>query len=112
MQNILLFTAQAAQPGQPNMLGAMLPFVLVIAIFYFMIIAPQRRKEKELKKQIDELRAGTRILFCGGFIGTIVEAKQSTFRVEIAKDTVVEIARGAVNRILKDGEAAVVDQHA
>ena len=106
--SILPLLAQDAQQA-PNPMLQFLPIILIIAIFYFMMIRPQQRKEKERKKEIEALRAGARILFAGGFIGTIVEAKEATFRVEVAPDVVVEIARGAVIRALKEGEAVSVD---
>ena len=107
-----IFAQQAAPaPGQgPGGLVSFLPFILIIAIFYFMMIRPQQRKEKERKKQIEELRAGARILFAGGLIGRITEARESTFKVEVADGVEIEIARGAVIRPLKDGEAVSVDE--
>ena len=109
-----IFAQQAAPaPGQaPGMGGiaSFLPFILIIAIFYFMMIRPQQRKEKERKKQIEELRAGARILFAGGIIGRITEAREATFKVEVADGVEIEIARGAVIRPLKDGEAVSVDE--
>ena len=106
----LLADGTAPAPGASGGLGMFLPFVIIIAIFYFMMIRPQQRKEKERKKEIEALRAGARILFAGGLIGTIVEAKESTFRVEISDGVVVEIARGAVIRTLKEGEVASLDE--
>ena len=44
----------------------------------------------------EELRAGAKVIFAGGFIGTIVEAREKTFKIEIAGDVVVEVARAAV----------------
>lgn len=108
---VLPILAEGAAPAAaPGGLGMFLPFLIIIAIFYFMMIRPQQRKEKERKKEIEALRAGARILFAGGLIGTIREAKEATFRVEIASGVEVEIARGAVIRTLKDGEAASLDE--
>ena len=104
-----IFAQQAAPAQGQGGLGMLLPFVLIIAIFYFMMIRPQQRREKERKKQIEELRAGARILFAGGLIGRITEARESTFKVEVADGVEIEIARGAVIRPLKDGEAVSVD---
>jgi preprotein translocase subunit YajC len=69
------------------------------------MIRPAQRKEKERKKEISELRAGTKVLFAGGLIGTIVEVKDATFRVEVADGVVLEIARGAVQRSLQANES-------
>lgn len=106
----LLLAQQTAQASQGNPLMGFAPFILIFAIFYFMMIRPQQRKDKERRKQIEELRAGTRVLFGGGILGTIIEAKQATFRVEIADRVQIEIARSAVNRVLKDGEIATLEE--
>ena len=112
---MLCDAAPAAAPTAPagaqqqSGFGMMVPMLLILAIFYFMMIRPQQRKEKERKKQIEELRAGARILFAGGLIGRITEARESTFKVEVADGVEIEIARGAVIRPLKDGEAVSVD---
>ena len=51
---------------------------------------------------IDELRAGAKVLFAGGFIGKIVEAKDKTFRIELADGVVVEVARAAVQSVVTE----------
>lgn len=102
-----LFLAQA-QPG--GLSGMLIPMLIVIGIFYFMMIRPQQRKERERKKMIEELRAGQRVLFAGGLIGTIKEAKEFVFLIEIADGVVIEVARGAISRALADGEVAVADE--
>ena len=108
--NAGIMMAQAAAPGAAGMGGMLLPMVLVFGIFYFMMIRPQQRKEKERLRMIAELRAGQRVVFAGGLIGTIVEARDATFLVEIAPKVSVEVARGAVSRVLKDGEAATLEE--
>ena len=96
---IMLCTAAAAAPAQPQQqspFGMLVPMLLILAIFYFMMIRPQQRKEKERRKMIDELRAGAKIVFAGGLMGTIQEATEKTFKVEICPGTTVEIARACV----------------
>ncbi len=98
--------AGARQP-QPGAFGSpMVIMLLMFAILYFVMIRPQQRKEKERRAQIEALRAGVRVLFCGGMIGTIEEVKkEGTFLVRVADGVVVEIARGAVERPLPDAKA-------
>lgn len=104
MQNILSL-AQAAAPAQQGGIGTMMvPMLIIFAIFYFLMVRPQQRKEKERQKTIEALRAGTRVLFAGGLIGTISEVRQATFVVEIDKGVKIEIARGAVQRPLSADE--------
>ena len=97
--------ATNAQPAQQGGFGMMIPMLLILAIFYFMMIRPQQRKEKERRKMIEELRAGAKVVFAGGFMGTIVEATEKTFRIEIAPGTVVEVARASVSGVVADGTA-------
>lgn len=98
--------AAPAAAGQPQpqgfSFGALVPFILLFAIFYFMMIRPQQRKEKARQKIISELRAGRRVSFAGGLIGTITEAKEQTFVIEICPGTTVEVARGAIAGVLDD----------
>jgi preprotein translocase subunit YajC len=96
---IMLCDAAAAQPQQQSPFGMLVPMLLILAIFYFMMIRPQQRKEKERRRMIDELRAGAKIVFAGGLMGTIQEATEKTFKVEIAPGTVIEIARACVQGV-------------
>ena len=111
MTAIVAQTEGTPAPGGPfGNMGMMLPILLMIGVFYFMMIRPQQRKDKERRKQIEEMKAGTRVLFSGGIIGRIREKKEGTFMVEVANGVILEIAQGAVNRVLQDGEAAVVEE--
>lgn len=96
--------ADAPQPPQPQQGGFMMPvmMLLLIALFYVMMIRPQQRKEKERRKMIDELRAGKKVIFAGGLMGKIVEAKEKTFKIEIAGDVVIEVARAAVQTVVEE----------
>ena len=106
--NAMMFFAQAAQEAakpaaqQGGGLGMLVPMLLIFAIFYFMMIKPQQRKEKERRKMIEELRAGARVVFAGGFIGTIKESREKTFLIEIAPGVSVEVARASVSGVAED----------
>lgn len=96
----------ASATPAPNPLLQFLPFILIFAILYFMMIRPQQRKEKERRKMIEELRAGAKIVFAGGLMGTIQEATEKTFKVEIAPGTTIEIARSCVSGVVPAEGAA------
>ena len=91
-----------AQQQQGGGFSMFIPMLIIFAIFYFMMIKPQQRKEKERRKMIQEMRAGTKVVFAGGLIGKIVEAKERTFMIEIAGDVVIEVARNAVQGLAAD----------
>ena len=105
---IMLCDAAAAAPAAPAAtpqpagggMGMMVPMLLILAIFYFMMIRPQQRKEKERRKMIEELRAGAKIVFAGGLMGTIQEATEKTFKVELCPGVTVEIARSCVSGVV------------
>jgi preprotein translocase subunit YajC len=96
----------APVPQQPGGAGMLVPMLLILGLFYFMMIRPQQRKEKERRKMIDNLRAGAKIVFAGGLMGTIVEAAEKTFKVEIAPGTVIEIARASVSGVVEADSTA------
>ena len=109
MNSALMFcdaAPAAAAAQQPGGMGMLIPMLLILAIFYFMMIRPQQRKEKERRKMIEELRAGAKIVFAGGLMGTIQEATEKTFKVEIASGTVIEIARSCVSGVVADEKKA------
>ncbi|HBO99334.1 MAG TPA: preprotein translocase subunit YajC [Verrucomicrobia bacterium] len=95
-----------AAPQQQSGFGMLVPMLLILAIFYFMMIRPQQRREKERRKMIENLRAGAKVVFAGGFIGTIVEATEKTFRIETAPGNVVEVLRSAVSNIVEADKPA------
>lgn len=97
--NSLAMFADAAAPQAQNGFGMLVPMLLILAIFYFMMIRPQQRKEKERQKMIEELRAGAKIIFAGGLLGTIKEAKEKTFIVETISGAEIEILRSAVQGV-------------
>lgn len=110
MDNLFNILAQAAQgPQQGGVLNMLVPMVIIFAIFYFLMVRPQQRKEKERRAAIDAMRAGQKILFGNGFIGTIAEVKEFTFMVEVAPGVKIEIARGAVQRQLEENETPTAE---
>ena len=111
MTAILMYlsVAAAAAPAAPGggsggFGGMLIPMILIFAVFYFMMIRPQQRKEKERRAMIDSLKTGERVLFSGGIIGTVSNVKDSTFVIKVADNVKIEVARGAVSRVLEKGE--------
>jgi preprotein translocase subunit YajC len=98
------------QGGGMLMIGYML---IIFALFYFMMIRPQMKKEKERKKMIENVKSGDRVMFCGGLIGVVANVKDATFSVKVADNVKLEVARGAILRVLeKDEVPGEVDKNA
>ena len=77
-----------------------LPMILIFVIFYFMLIRPQRKKDKEAKKMLENLKVGDRICTIGGIYGTIVRIKDDVLTVEVGEaKTPMVFARWAIKNI-------------
>jgi preprotein translocase subunit YajC len=91
--------------GQGNPLTLLLPFALIFAIFYLLIIRPQQKRQKEHQKMLDAVQNGDRVLTTGGIIGNVVGTKEEDglliLVVKIADNTKVEVARGHVQQVLR-----------
>jgi preprotein translocase subunit YajC len=94
--------APAAAGGSPYQFPIMM--VILFAIMYFMMIRPQKRREKERKEMIASVKTGSRILMTSGIMGQIVNVKESTLVVRIAENTKVEVVRSAIAQVLEEGE--------
>ena len=99
-------TAEVASEDLPMssqiiiMLVQLLPMILIFVIFYFMLIRPQRKKDKEAKEMLKNLKVGDRICTIGGFYGTIVRIKDDVLTIEIGEaKTQAMIARWAVRNV-------------
>ncbi len=94
--------ADAAPAASPLQFPIMM--VILFGIMYFMMIRPQRRREKERKEMINSVKSGNRVLLTSGILGDIIEVKENTLIVRIAESTKVEIVRAAISQVLENGE--------
>ncbi|HLP08105.1 MAG TPA: preprotein translocase subunit YajC [Opitutaceae bacterium] len=110
-QDLPSFLAQASAPASApsgaggNPLINMLPFVLLIAAMWFLMIAPQRKKQKEHAKMLSSIKSGDEVLTSGGIYGMVVTVKEDRFVVRIADGTKVELAKGFVQSVEKKSDS-------
>jgi preprotein translocase subunit YajC len=115
MMNYLTLTlaqagAPAADPFGMGQWGMLLPMVIIFAMLYFMMIRPQQRKEKERRKLIENIKSGERVMFSGGILGTVTNVKEGIFVVKIADNVKIEIARGAVIKVVEKGDKVEAEE--
>jgi len=91
--NFLLFYFQG-EGG--SVIWTFLPFIFIFGIFYFLVIMPQRRQAKELQAMIAELKINDEIVTNGGVIGRIKELRETSYIIQSADKSFIEIARTAV----------------
>ena len=91
-----------AQMGIIGTLISLLPMVLIFVIFYFMLIRPQRKKEKKVQEMLNALKVGDRVSTIGGIYGTITNIKDDTLELSVGKDNVKLIFARWVIRQVED----------
>ena len=101
--SILLPLAQGASGG--GGFGQFLPIILLILGFWFLILAPQRNRQKAHDKMLSELQTGDEIVTSGGVYGTITNVKEDRFVVRIADNTKIELGKGFVANKVAPAEA-------
>jgi preprotein translocase subunit YajC len=106
MKEFVLFMLMAApQGGEGSSGGAagslmtFLPFVAIIAIFYFLIIRPQNKKQKDTQKMLSALKKGDRIVTIGGIHGTIQNVKEQSVIVKVDDNVKIEFSRSAISGV-------------
>ena len=104
MDSIISILAQAE--GSPNPLAGMWPILLMFAAMYFLIIAPQRKKQKQHQKMITELQSGAEVVTSGGIYGTVTNVKDDRFVVRIAENTKIEVTKGSIASVVNSDGAA------
>ncbi|HOJ87071.1 MAG: preprotein translocase subunit YajC [Elusimicrobiales bacterium] len=85
--------------AQPSAIMQILPFILMIAIFYFLLIRPQQKQMKERQKMLDSLKVGDKVITVGGIIGTITSIKDNEIELEISKNVKVTALKTAVTSV-------------
>lgn len=95
MQTDFLFLAQG-QPAQGNVLMQLLPFILLMVGFWFLLIQPQRKKQREHAKMLSELRPGDAVVTAGGICGIITHVKKDRFQIKIDDTTRVDVLKHSI----------------
>ena len=112
MSNLLLALAETttavagaagevpAAAGAAEMISMLLPLVLMFVIFYFMLIRPQKKKDKKIKEMLAALKPGDRICTIGGIYGTITGIKDDTIELAVStENTKLVVARWAIRNV-------------
>ncbi len=96
MLNLSLFAVAAAPEANPLMSFA--PMIFIFAIFYFLLIRPQQKKQKELQKSIDALKKGDKVITAGGIIGTITSLQDDYVVLKVGENdmTKMEVLKSAI----------------
>lgn len=110
---VLMGTTSTASSASStgSMMTTFVTFGLIIVIFYFLIIRPQKKREKETKNMIDSIKKGDKIVTIGGIRGTVLSVKEGTVVVKVDDTTKIEFTKGAIASVVdKKAETAAAEK--
>lgn len=89
-----------------GMLIQVLPIVALIAVFYFLVLRPQNKKQKETKKMLEALKKGDKVITIGGVHGVVSSVKENTVIVKVDENCKLEFLRSAISTVTSRDDAA------
>ena len=97
---LLYATGGSAPAGQPSMLTALFPFIIIFVIFYFLIIMPARKKQKNHQNLVSSLKGGERVVTSGGIYGTVTRVMEDRVEIKVDKNATLQVAKQAISTII------------
>jgi preprotein translocase subunit YajC len=105
---MMMAPPQGGEGGAGSFLFGLFPILLIFLIFYFLVIRPHARRQKDLERMVAGLKQGDRVLTSGGLYGTVVSDKDdgNVFVIKIAEQVKVEVAKSAIASVVKKAREA------
>jgi preprotein translocase subunit YajC len=98
--NVMLAMGPAPADGKAvNPLAQLVPLILLMVVFWFILIRPQQKKAKEHAQMLTKLKAGDRVVTSAGIVGTVTHVKDKVVTVRTAGDTKLEFTKGSIAEI-------------
>jgi preprotein translocase subunit YajC len=104
MKMLFVLLMGPTQPGQ-NPLFSFIPLILIIVVFYFFMIRPQMKRQKELKNFRESLKKGDKVITTGGIYGRIVEIEDHAILIEVDSNVKIRVDKVAILKDPSDIEA-------
>jgi len=105
--SLLMGAPDAASGGSTtSLLTTFIPFGLVILIFYFLIIRPQNKKQKDTEKMLSAVKKGDRVVTIGGIHGVVQAVKEGTVVIKVDDECKLEFSRSAIASVVDSAKAA------
>src|SRR5580704_11184426 len=108
IMSTIFFLAQQTAPGgaapQPDLLQTLLPFLFMGVIFYFLLIRPQQKRQKQHQQLMANLKTGDRVVTSSGIHGLIANVKDTTFLLKVADNVKIEVDKNAIASVSRSVE--------
>jgi preprotein translocase, YajC subunit len=101
-----MWLATTSNAGGGGFWGLILPFVLMFAVFYFLLIRPQQKKQKQRNLMLSQLKKGDKVTTIGGLHGTIVELTDDTVVLRVNDTVRMTFERSAINTVIESAPSA------
>ena len=98
-----------AEAGGGSLITTFLPFIFIIAIFYFLIIRPQSKKRKDTERMLSALKKGDKVVTIGGLHGIIQNVKESTVIIKVDDNVKLEFLRSAVSNVVAQAKEKTIE---
>lgn len=95
-------TTQSIQPSISSNLMNLLPMVAIFVIFYFLLIRPQIKKQKELQNMVNNLKKGDKVIAAGGIIGKIVKIEDHFIQLDLGNENKIQIVKSSISDCIND----------
>lgn len=102
----LFVLAQASGPGGPAAWLQFVPMLLILVVFYFLLVAPMRKRQKELQQTIDKLQKGDKVVTNGGLHGEVAGIEGAVVLLKVADGVKVRVSKSAVAQVEDRGTNA------
>lgn len=107
MMTNLEWLAMGSPPGTESSAPVwvnIIPFVLIFAVFYLILIRPQQKQQKEHQKLLESLKSGDQVLLASGIYGIVAEIRDKDLLIKIADNVKVKVLRSSVTQVLSGGK--------
>jgi len=104
-------TTAAVDPDASSQIGggltSFIPMILILVVFYFLLLRPQMKKQKELSNMVTSLKVGDKVVAAGGMIGIITKIEDDVVHIETSKDVIMKVVKQSVtDKLNKDNSKA------
>lgn len=94
-----MFFLEAEVPAGADMIQLFMPFIIVIGVFYFMVIRPQQKQQKQRREMLDALKKGDRVVTIGGIYGEITLLKEDYVTLKVADKVEIKVRRSGIESV-------------
>lgn len=108
MKTSMLLAMAQPQGGnaEGSLISTLIMFALIIGIFYFMILRPQQKRQKERQKMLEAVKKGDKVVTAGGLHGTVAGIDEKTILLQVADNVKLKFDRSAIGAVVREGEAS------